>query len=140
MSKSVMLVLLGLLCLPCAAAAQQRYGCSSSTGLQQLRIYEINRSNKDAFHQRFQDHALRIMRQHGFSIVDMWESDSGENIQFIYLLSWPDKATMEARWNDFLADQEWIDIKKTTAAQNGRLVGETRGLPLVRVSYSPACV
>jgi NIPSNAP len=129
-----------LAALPAAANAQDRYVCrSNGSELQQLRIYEINRGNRDAFHRRFQDHALRIMKRHSFKIIDMWESDTGEKIEFVYLLSWPDKDTMDSRWKEFLADQEWIDIKKRTAAASGELVREANGQPLVRVSYSPAC-
>lgn len=123
-----------------AAAETDRYICpDNGNELQQLRIYEINRSNRDVFHGRFQDHALRIMERHGFRIIDMWESDTGEKTEFIYLLSWPDKDTMDSRWEAFLADQEWIDIKRRTAAESGVLVREVDGRPLARVSYSPAC-
>lgn len=135
------LAFLGLVALPAMTNAQDdRYICSrNGSELQQLRIYEINRSNKDAFHRRFQDHALRIMKRHGFKVIDMWESDTGEKIEFVYLLTWPDKGTMDSRWSEFLADQEWIDIKKQTATESGELVREADGQPLVRVSYSPAC-
>lgn len=129
-----------LVALPAMASAQDRYLCpGNGSELQQLRIYEINRGNRDAFHKRFQDHALRIMRRHGFKIIDMWESDSGEKIEFVYLLSWPDRSTMDSRWRELLADQEWIDIKKQTAAQSGELVRAVNSQPLIRVSYSPAC-
>ena len=129
-----------LVALPAMASAQDRYLCpGNGSELQQLRIYEINRGNRDAFHKRFQDHALRIMRRHGFKIIDMWESDSGAKIEFVYLLSWPDRSTMDSRWRELLADQEWIDIKKRTAAQSGELVRAVNSQPLIRVSYSPAC-
>jgi len=131
--------LLWLVVFP-AAAQTDRYICpDTGSGIQQLRIYEINRGNRDVFHGRFQDHALRIMERHGFKIIDMWESDTGEKTEFIYLLSWPDKDTMDSRWEAFLADQEWIDIKRRTAAESGVLVREVDGRPLARVSYSPAC-
>lgn len=121
--------------------AQDLYICPNNVGeLQQLRIYEINRGNKDDFHRRFQDHALRIMKRHRFNIIDMWESDSGEKIEFVYLLSWPDKDTMDLRWKEFLEDQEWIEVKKRTATESGELVLEANGKPLSRVSYSPACI
>lgn len=140
MRTLIVLALLWLAALPAMATAQGRYLCpGNGIELQQLRIYEINRDNRDAFHQRFQDHALRIMKRHDFRIVDMWESDTGEKIEFVYVLSWPDKDTMDARWKAFLADQEWIDIKKKSAAESGELVREVQGRPLVRVAYSPAC-
>jgi hypothetical protein len=134
------LVLLLLAPLSFATEAQDRYICQSNgSELQQLRIYEINRSNKDAFHRRFQDHALRIMKRHGFRIMDMWESDTGKKVEFVYVLSWPDKNTMDSRWKDFLADQEWIDIKRKSVAESGELVGEVSSRSMTRVSYSPAC-
>lgn len=135
------LVLFWLVTLSVAARAQDRYICpGNGSELQQLRIYEINRSNKDSFHRRFQDHALRIMKQHGFKIIDMWESDTAEKVELVYLLSWPDRATMDSSWKNFLADQEWIDIKRRTAAEIGELVREVNGWPMTRVSYSPACI
>ena len=134
------LVLLLLAPVAFATDARDRFACpSNGSELHQLRIYELDRSNKDAFHRRFQDHALRIMKRHGFRIIDMWESDSGTKVEFVYLLSWPDKDTMDARWKAFLADQEWIDIKKKSVAESGELVGEVASRSMTRVSYSPAC-
>jgi hypothetical protein len=131
---------LWLAMLPAVSIAQDGYICpSNGSELQQLRIYEINRANRGAFHGRFQDHAVRIMKRHGFKIIDMWESDTGEKLEFAYILSWPDKETMDSRWREFLADQEWIDIKKKTAEASGQFVREANGQPLIRVSYSPAC-
>src|SRR5215510_7064659 len=140
MRTMLKVTLLFLLAASSAAAAPPTFVCASNGGrLQQLRIYEINRENREHFHQRFQDHALRIMKKYGFDVRDIWESDTGERLQFVYLLSWPDQATMEGRWKAFLADAEWIDIKKRYAAEYGELVREANGQPLVRLSYSPAC-
>ena len=55
------------------------------------------------------------------------------------MLDWADKATMDAAWKSFLADAEWIDIKKRSAVEHGELVREAKGQPLERLSYSPAC-
>lgn len=140
MRASAALVLALLLAIPGIVHAQDRHACASNGDeLQQLRIYEINRDNKDDFHKRFQHHALRIMQRYGFRVVDAWESDTGEKIEFVYILAWPDRATMDASWAGFLADQEWIDIKKRTGAESGQLVRKANGQPLRRVSYSPAC-
>lgn len=132
---------LGLIAVPAMTHAQDPYICpSSSPEIQQLRLYEINRGNREAFHRRFRDQALPIMRRHGFKIVDMWESDTGERLEFAYVLVWPDRATMELSWNEFLANEQWVEIKRRTAAESGELVREViRSQPLIRVSYSPAC-
>lgn len=62
--------------------------------IHQLRIYEIFEHNKAAFHERFRDHAARIMRKYGFQIVAMWEANTNQRTEFVYLLAWPDEATM----------------------------------------------
>ena len=137
------LAALSLLCslaMPAPTEARDDFVCpDNGNTLQQLRVYEIPRHNRDAFHARFRDHALRIMQRHDFTVVDMWESDTGEKLEFVYVLSWSDRETMDARWAAFLADQEWIDIKRATAAESGELVRDAVGQPLVRLSYSPAC-
>lgn len=105
--------------------------------IHQLRIYEIFEHNKAAFHARFRDHAVRIMKRHNFNILTMWEARTGERTEFVYLLEWPDEAAMTERWASFMADQEWSDIKERTAAEHGKLVGEIQSRVLHRADYSP---
>jgi hypothetical protein len=118
------------------------HGSLTSAGEQQkvihqLRIYEIFDSNKKAFHDRFRDHAMRIMAKYDFKIVATWESKKENRTEFIYLLEWPNKETMTDRWEKFLHDQEWIKIKKETGEINGPLVGEIQDRTLYLTGYSP---
>jgi NIPSNAP len=106
--------------------------------IHQLRIYEIFEGNKQAFHDRFRDHAARIMAKYDFRIVAMWEAKAAERTEFLYLLEWPDRQTMDARWAKFMADEEWSDIKKQTAAVHGRLVGNIESRVMQPTDYSPA--
>jgi NIPSNAP len=55
-----------------------------------------------------------------FKIVAMWESKTDEGLEFVYLLKWPDEQTMTARWEKFLADPEWSEIKRRTRQEHGR--------------------
>src|SRR3546814_2029771 len=71
---------------------------------------------------RFQDHALRIMARHGFAVRSIWRSEHEDKVEFVYLLDWPDAATMKAAWAAFMADPEWAAIKKETGARHGRFV------------------
>ena len=103
----------------------------------QLRIYEIFDANKKAFHDRFRDHAMRIMAKYDFKIVATWESKKDNRTEFVYLLEWPDEATMSDRWEKFLRDPEWIKIKKETGEINGPLVGEIQARTLYLTDYSP---
>ena len=105
--------------------------------IHQLRIYQIFDNTKAAFHARFKEHAMRIMKRYDFKIISMWEARSGEKLEFVYLLEWKDEATMTAKWKAFLADQEWIDIKKRTNSDSAPLVGEIQSRVLSKVDYSP---
>ena len=109
----------------------------AATPVHQLRIYEIFENNKQAFHDRFRDHAMRIMAKYDFHIVAQWEAQNGQRTEFVYLLEWPDEATMKDRWAKFMADKEWSDIKKQTAAKYGNLVGEVQDRTLHLTPYSP---
>ena len=106
--------------------------------IHQVRIYEIFERNKAAFHARFRDHAMRIMRRHGFNIVAMWEARGENRTEFVYLLAWPDVAAMRSAWANFMADTEWKDIKRVSAGEHGDLVGEIADRSLRLTDYSPA--
>jgi len=105
--------------------------------IHQLRIYEIFEHNKAAFHERFRDHALRIMRRHGFEFVALWEAKSPQRTEFVYVLAWPDEAVNVAAWTAFMADDEWKEIKRTTAARHGDLVGGIEDRVLRPAGYGP---
>lgn len=105
--------------------------------IHELRIYEIFDSNKTAFHERFHDHAMRIMARYGFKIVATWESWHNNSTEFIYLLEWSDTETMEERWAKFMTDQEWAEIKQATAEAHGQLVGDIEDRRLELTDYSP---
>jgi hypothetical protein len=105
--------------------------------IHQLRVYEIFERNKPAFHARFRDHAMRIMRKYGFQFVATWEATTDRRTEFVYLLSWPDLATKEAAWRGFMADTEWKEIKRVTNAEHGDLVGEIEDRVLAQTAYSP---
>ena len=106
--------------------------------IHQLRIYEIFPSNRDAFLDRFDNHAARIMRGYGFNILAMWETKTEKRLEFVYLLAWPDDATRRAQWDAFMADAEWKAIKYETAKRYGNLVGEIEDRILTPTNYSPA--
>ena len=106
--------------------------------IHQLRIYEIFEHNKASFHDRFRDHASRIMKTYGFEIVSTWESRTGDKTEFIYLLAWPDEKAMQDAWDRFRADGEWKEIKRATNAKHGDLVGVIQEKTLLPTDYSSA--
>lgn len=119
------------------ACPRQAIGKEQQPVIHQLRIYEIFENNKQAFHDRFRDHAARIMAKYDFRIVAMWESKFDGGTEFVYLLEWPDTQTMEAQWAKFMADQDWSEIKRLTSKEHGRLVGDIEDRVLRLTDYSP---
>ena len=107
-----------------------------ATTVHQLRIYEIFDRNKAAFHERFRDHAAPVMARHGFNIAAMWEARGESGPEFVYLLRWPDEATMAERWASFMADEEWSRVKDESAARHGQLVGRIQSRVMRLTPYS----
>jgi NIPSNAP len=66
------------------------------------------------------------------------EARQGGRTEFVYLLEWPDEATMREAWSKSLADEEWIRIKAETAKMHGQLVGDVADRTLRMVDYSPS--
>lgn len=139
--RSVLAALLFAFALPAAAASGADPLCpGNGNRIEELRIYDLVRDNRGPFHQRFREHAIRLMHRHDFDIVDIWESESGGRLQFVYVLSWPDQATMQARWAAFRADPEWVAAKRQSAADHGDVLQAAPHSQLLRrVAYSPAC-
>jgi len=106
--------------------------------IHQLRIYEIFERNKAAFHDRFRDHASRIMKSYGFDIIATWEAKTADRTEFVYLLAWSDEQTMHSAWEKFRADEEWKKIKELTNTQHGDLVGVIEERTLIPTNYGPS--
>jgi len=123
--------------LACMGFPQASFAGDEKQVVHQLRVYELFENTREAFHERFRDHAQRIMERYNFRIVAMWESRTGERIEFVYLLEWPDEETMKERWSAFMADQEWSDIKAETSRIHGRFVGDIEDRTLLLTDYSP---
>lgn len=105
--------------------------------IHQLRIYEVPVANGEAFHKRFKEHAMRIMENHGFKIVSIWETNSGGVMEFVYLLQWNTREEMTASWTSFMADKEWISIKAKTSQAHGTFVNRIEDRVLTPQEYSP---
>ena len=94
--------------------------------IHQLRIFEIFDQNKQAFQDRFRNHAWRIMRSYGFDVLGMWETRLEDGSEFVYLLAWPDEETMQHTWEQFRANGEWKEFKKNTMLRTATLSKKPR--------------
>ena len=105
--------------------------------LYELRTYETFNHNKKAFHERFEKHAMRIMKTYGFKVVGCWDEEIGEMQNFTYLLAWKDLNTRQDAWAKFNSDAEWSNIKAESAKEHGQLVWKTHNRILKPTKYSP---
>lgn len=121
-------LLLTLAALPASAQDKPIY---------QLRVYELDEASKPVFHARFRDHAMRIMKRHGFDIVAIWEARREGRPEFVYLLRWPDQATLERAWTAFRADKEWTAIKLATVSPDAPIMGGIEDRTMALTDYSP---
>ena len=104
----------------------------------ELRIYKLNQANQQHFHDRFRDQCMLIMKRYGFDIVFTSETTSVGTPEFVYMLRWPSDEARAKAWKAFLADPEWVAIKKTTAAKYGDLVEDVQDRQLRLTPYTPA--
>lgn len=117
----------------CIASAAQ-----AQSPVYQLRIYKLHPGNEVHFHDRFRDQCMPIMKRYGFDIVFTSQSGPSGHAEFVYLLRWKDRTTQTAAWKAFLADAEWIAIKKSTSAKFGDLVDDVQDRSLDMLPYTPA--
>jgi len=119
------------------AAATLVVAVPAQADVQQLRIYQVPAENEDVFHERFREKAWPIMKSYGFDIRAMWKSGHEGQTEFVYLLNWPDRETMQTQWEAFMADEDWADIKRETGAQHGTFVLSIEDRILDPTPYSP---
>ncbi|MBI2797704.1 NIPSNAP family protein [Candidatus Saccharibacteria bacterium] len=103
----------------------------------ELRNYETFNHNKKAFHERFEQHAMRIMKNYGFKVVGCWDEEIGDMQNFTYILAWKDLNARQKAWEDFNLDEEWSRIMVETAKKHGQLVWKTHNKILKPTKYSP---
>ena len=80
----------------------------------ELRQYTIEAGTKDLLHRLFAEEIAPLFREVGMETVGFWEpvpgSEAGE-VDFVYLLGFPDAEAREQAWADFLAHPRWLAVK-----------------------------
>ena len=113
-------------------------GATAQSPVYQLRIYKLHPGNEAHFHDRFRDQCIPIMKRYGFDIVFASQSDASGRAEFVYMLRWKDRAAQVQAWKKFLADEQWIAIKKASTEKFGDLVDEVQDRSLDMLPYTPA--
>ena len=114
-----------------------RIAAAAQSPVYQLRIYKLHPGNEAHFHDRFRDQCIPIMKRYGFDIVFTSQSGESGHAEFVYLLRWKDRDTQVQAWKSFLADKEWIAIKKASTEKFGDLVDDVQDRSLDMLPSSP---
>jgi len=134
-----MSLLIVLLCFVWTGSETDAQHVASQTNpVYELRIYRLNPANEQHFYDRFRDQCMPIMKRYRFDIVFTSETTSMGFPEFVYLLRWPSDGARTKAWKAFLADPEWVAVKKSTAARYGDLVEDVQDRQLQITPYSPA--
>ncbi len=104
----------------------------------EMRTYVANEGKMEALHQRFRDHANRLLAKHGVELVGHWTVASGEGAgnTLIFILAYPSREAREASWRAFMEDPEWKKAKEESE-KGGVLVGKVIQTFMVPTDYSP---
>ena len=132
---SFLLVFTALIRMPAVPEAQRT--ASLTKPVYELRIYKLNPANRQHFRDRFRNQCMPIMNRYRFDIVFTSETTSMGAPEFVYLLRWPSDEVRTKAWKAFLADPEWVAIKKATAAKYGDLVEDVQDRQLELTPYTP---
>jgi len=99
----------------------------------ELRHYIAKPGRAAALSARFRDHVFPIMRRHGLSVHDFWESADGTG-ELWYVMAWRNEAEMTRLWAAFRGDPEWLAARAATETDGSPIQSSTSVL-LRRVPY-----
>ena len=103
----------------------------------ELRIYDAAPGKLTNINHRFNDHTMGLFARHGITVTDFWEhAESAADGQLIYICEFADQAAMDAAWESFRNDPEWIAAKAASEV-DGELVANITSIVMTRTPYAP---
>ena len=100
----------------------------------ELRTYRIPEGKMPNILSRFENITFVLFERHGIECVGFWtRSDANE---LVYICRYDSEAAMEAAWEAFRADPEWLKAREVTEA-DGPIVEEVFSNTLIPTSFSP---
>ena len=99
----------------------------------ELRTYIIPDDRMPDILNRFETTALRLLEKHGIDVVGFWTRVDANEL--VYLCRYDSVEAMEAAWESFRADPEWIATRERTEA-NGPIVSEVISHTLEPTAFS----
>lgn len=89
----------------------------------EMRTYHCHENKRPDLIRRFEDHTLRLLERHGITNVAYFIPTDANNNSLTFFLGYPDKASRDVRWNNFINDPEWKEAARKSE-ENGKLVAK----------------
>ena len=106
--------------------------------LHQLRIYEIDPASESHSTTGSATTPRGSWTRTGSTSWPCGRRRRDERLEFVYLLEWSDRDTLEHSWAAFMADESWAEVKATVrAAVGGEPVVGVSDRILETVAYPP---
>ncbi len=104
----------------------------------ELRTYWAAEGKLEALHNRFRDVTFAVFAKHGMQVVGFWTpaNPTEESGDLIYLLAFDSEDAMQAAWDAFRVDPDWVNGKAASEV-NGRLVTKLTSVVMRPTDYSP---
>ncbi len=114
------------------------FAASSKPRAFDLRIYSVLPGKRDAFRDRWRDHAAPIYERHGLHSIGWWlaeDKDADGHDQFICLLAGESVESIQKSIGEFHKDPEWRRVEKATE-KDGKLRGGVIAHKLAPTDFS----
>ena len=102
--------------------------------IHELRTYGVPEGRMPDILGRFENITFGIFDRHGIKVVGFWTKKDVNEL--VYICQYDDEAQMNAQWDAFRADPDWIAAKEKTEA-NGPIVDGVTSEILEPTSFSP---
>ncbi|MEE4194910.1 MAG: NIPSNAP family protein [Anaerolineae bacterium] len=104
----------------------------------ELRTYWAAEGKLEALHNRFRDVTLPIFEKHAMQVVGFWtpENPTENTGDLIYVLAFESVDAMQAAWDAFRVDPDWVNGKAASEV-NGTLVTKLTSVVMQPTDYSP---
>ena len=100
------------------------------------RVYRCVPGRLPALLKRFETITLKLWEKHGIRQGGFFTTLIGEsNQELTYFLAWESLAERERKWNEFIADPEWIS-KRAESERDGPIVASIKNMFLQPTSFS----
>lgn len=102
----------------------------------ELRIYEIAPGRMQPAVDRIANHAVEYWRKYGLRPLLYAEPIIGQSNQLVCLFKWESLTEREAKWDPFVTDPEWLEVKNDSE-KSGPIVVKATNVILREIPSIP---